>query len=264
MTILRCFISLPSLCRNLLVRHHRFPFQFRPWKTPWKTQHPIDAPSIPQTLSTVPIVAIRQPVDRVRKKKKQSYACGTKRRAKERGTRFQPIRSNARCQSEICRRCDCGPSLLVCEDSSGCGYGILMLPLTIASIPGKTHRLHELVGPMSTLGLTLQEWDGMLSAPFFLSYCISDQLSRTPTPIIERGGLCLRASPRGSLPVSYCMWRCFPYGRSNLSIMNVTPNPLPFNSRPRACSAIHTSSHKGALFAPQPPTPKDVIVDGFH
>jgi hypothetical protein len=45
--------------------------------------------------------------------------------------------------------------------------------------------------------------------------------------------------------------------------MNVTPNLLPFNSRPRGRSVIHTSGCEHALFALQP-TPKNVIFHRFH
>jgi len=85
------------------------------------------------------------------------------------GSSLQPLRSKVRRQSEIRRRGDCGPRLLICEGSS-------------------VHQLHELVGPTSTLGLKLQEWDGALSALLFPSHRISDQFSRTPTPIIDREG----------------------------------------------------------------------------
>lgn len=52
----------------------------------------------------------------------------------------------------------------------------------------KTYQLHDAVGPASKLGFVLHEWDGVLSPSPRLSRFLSDNICRTPTPILDREG----------------------------------------------------------------------------
>ena len=131
------------------------------------------------------MVANCQPVDRVKKKKTQSHACRTKRREKEKGARFSPYEARPAIKAKyIDDTTAVHASFVKRARVTGTGY----VAINSRTRSRKTHQLHELVGPTSTLGLTLQKWDGMLSALLFPSYRISDQFSRTPTPIIDREG----------------------------------------------------------------------------
>jgi len=145
---------------------------------------PIDETSMPQTLYTEPIIAVHQPVDRV-KKKTQNHASRSKRRAKGGETRFSPYEARPSVKAKYI------------DDAAAVSTPSTRIPrvarmayvaLDDWTRSKKQYQLHELVGPASKLGLMLQEWDGSLSSFFFPSYLIFNQVPRTPTPIIDQEG----------------------------------------------------------------------------
>lgn len=146
---------------------------------------PIDETSMLQTPYTDPMTAVHQPVDRVKKKKTQSHASRSKRRAKERETRFSPYEARPSVKAKYI-----DDAAAVNTPSTGVPRvaRTAYVALDDRTRSKKQYQLRELVGPASNLGLTLQEWDGSLSSFFFPSYFISNPAPRTPTPIINREG----------------------------------------------------------------------------
>jgi hypothetical protein len=106
-----------------------------------------------------PILAAHQPVDRVKKRKTQSHACRSKKRAKERETRFSPYEARPAVKTKYINNATAVNTSMSSPRVARTGY--VALDGRVRS--KKKYQLHELVGPTSKLGLTLQEWDGTLS-----------------------------------------------------------------------------------------------------
>ena len=125
-------------------------------------------------------------VDRVKKKKSQSHACRSKQHAKAKQSCFSPYESRPAVRAKYVDDAASIQTSTSLESSSVVGTAYVALDDCLRS--KKTYRLHEAVGSASKLGFVLQEWDGKLSLSSRFSRFSSNDLGRTPTPILDREG----------------------------------------------------------------------------
>ena len=126
----------------------------------------LDESSTSQKLHTMPMIAIHQPVDRVKKRKRQSHHCQNKKRAKEKEIEFSPYVARPAVKAKYVNNATSIHTSASVETSRTASTAYVALDDRIRS--RKFYWLHELVGPASKLGFILQEWDGVLSPFKFL------------------------------------------------------------------------------------------------
>ena len=126
----------------------------------------LDKPPTPPPAHMMPETSISHPVDQTRKKKTQSHACRNKKRAKEKGGRFSPYGARPTVQAKYVDNATSVHTSASVETSRVARTAYTALDNHMRS--KWLYSLQELVGLESKLGLTLQEWDGVLSLSIFL------------------------------------------------------------------------------------------------
>jgi hypothetical protein len=126
----------------------------------------LDESSTSPTLHTMPTIAIHQPVDRVKKRKRQSHHCWGKKRAKERKFEFSSYAARPTVKAKYVDSATSIHTSASVETSRVASTAYVALDDRTRS--KKFYWLHELLGPASKLGFILQEWDGVLSPFNFL------------------------------------------------------------------------------------------------
>ena len=109
--------------------------------------------------------ANHHPVDRLKKKKAQGHACRSKKRAKAKESRFSPYESRPAVKAKYIDNATSIRTATSLGSSRVASTAYVALDDRVRS--RKSYRLDEVAGPASKLGLTLQEWDGMLSPTLF-------------------------------------------------------------------------------------------------
>jgi hypothetical protein len=136
--------------------------------------------SSPSSVTMTPIIPAHQPVDRVKKRKRQSHNCRSKRRAKEKEDQFSPYEARPAVKAKYVDHANLIHTSTSVGTSPVASTAYVALDNRIRS--KRFYRLDELVGPTSKLGLMLQEWDGMLSLFFFVSrFLVHDADQNTNT-----------------------------------------------------------------------------------
>jgi hypothetical protein len=143
---------------------------------------PIHDPLPHPTRSVMPTIA----ADRLKRKKAQGHASRSKRRAKAKESRFSPYESRPGTRAKYI---DSAASINI-PASLGASHvtSTAYIALNPGTTPPRAYRLDEAVGPTSTLGFTLQEWDGALSPSLHPSRFLTDSLPRTTMPVLDSEG----------------------------------------------------------------------------
>lgn len=136
----------------------------------------LDKPLTPPPARMTPESPISHPVDRTKKKKKHSHACRNKKRAKEKEARFSPYGARPTVQAKYVDHATSVHTSASVKTSRVARTAYTALDDRIRS--KRLYSLHELVDPESKLGLTLQEWDGVLSLYFFFLDLLLNTQSR--------------------------------------------------------------------------------------